>query len=151
MCTGVCWNIRCAVCKTIILKDTHVSGHNCREARRNAKRGCCKTGVEFTCYDRVSNEQCLLCEIKSDIEALDAESCDPGMSETRVGYHHDKEEDDDYEYEDEYESESSEDLWDYKVDSDDEEDDDDDDDDDDEEGGASLTDDSENSCPEVSS
>ncbi|KAI0120362.1 hypothetical protein F4776DRAFT_633906 [Hypoxylon sp. NC0597] len=87
MCTGVCWNLRCYQCEGIVMKDTKISGHNCHEARRKGKRGCCKTGVELTFYDRIVRELCIACELRFQISKLDAETCDEAMSETRIGYH----------------------------------------------------------------
>ncbi|KAI0117023.1 hypothetical protein F4814DRAFT_459230 [Daldinia grandis] len=74
MCTGMCWVYKCSQCRGTILKDTSVSGHTCKTARRNQSRGCCRTGIEFTFYEKDSDEMCGLCEIAEEIDMVDAES-----------------------------------------------------------------------------
>ncbi|RYP73644.1 hypothetical protein DL771_003532 [Monosporascus sp. 5C6A] len=95
MCTGVCWNVRCCNynnnrassggCRSIIFKDRHaVPGHTCRTARARGRRGLCRTGVEWSHYDRVSpDEACALCELGPLIfgGGLTAETCDEAARE----------------------------------------------------------------------
>ncbi|KAI1462146.1 hypothetical protein F4805DRAFT_453377 [Annulohypoxylon moriforme] len=86
MCTGIGWTYRCRACSTITLKNINVSGHTCHEAVRAGKRGCCRTGIEYTFFDKVSNELCLLCEVKGEIEKINALTIGEGVSEERRGY-----------------------------------------------------------------
>ncbi|OTA69102.1 hypothetical protein K449DRAFT_446662 [Hypoxylon sp. EC38] len=95
MCTGICWNLRCYQCEGVVMKDTRVSGHVCYEARQNGKRGCCRTGVEYTFYDRIARELCIACELRFPISKLNADTCDEAMSETRIGYHREDDDIDD--------------------------------------------------------
>ncbi|KAI1393998.1 uncharacterized protein F4822DRAFT_424455 [Hypoxylon trugodes] len=86
MCTGVRWVIRCCRCWTIIMKNSNIAGYTCHKAQMNRKKGCCRTGVEFTSYDRIGDELCVPCELEIEIQVLDADTCDEGHSEERVGY-----------------------------------------------------------------
>ncbi|KAI0891762.1 hypothetical protein F4806DRAFT_500749 [Annulohypoxylon nitens] len=87
MCTGVCWDWHCRACCTVIVRDTHVSGHTCREAERAGKKGCCRTGVEYSRFSKLSADLCALCETKDEIAKIDAFTCETGASEKRVGYY----------------------------------------------------------------
>lgn len=53
-------------------------------ARINGQRGVCQTGTEWQFQDKVANELCLLCELRDEIGAVDAETCDEAMIERRV-------------------------------------------------------------------
>ncbi|RYP11373.1 hypothetical protein DL765_007803 [Monosporascus sp. GIB2] len=80
---------RCAGgCRSIIFKDRHtVPGFTCRMARARGRRGLCRTGVEWSHYDRVSpDEACALCELGPLIfgGALTAETCDEAAREEPV-------------------------------------------------------------------
>ncbi|KAI0890267.1 uncharacterized protein GGS22DRAFT_183613 [Annulohypoxylon maeteangense] len=86
MCTGIGWDYRCRSCRTVISKDVNVSGHTCHEAKRAGTRGCCRTGIEFMFFNKVIDELCLLCEIKGEVEKVDALTCEEGKGEERVGY-----------------------------------------------------------------
>ncbi|KAI1804182.1 hypothetical protein F4811DRAFT_553187 [Daldinia bambusicola] len=68
MCTGTCWVYGCRRCGGTVHKDTSVAGHTCNAARRNRRRGCCRTGVEYTFYGKRSEELCALCEIVGEVE-----------------------------------------------------------------------------------
>ncbi|KAI1409203.1 hypothetical protein F5Y13DRAFT_203835 [Hypoxylon sp. FL1857] len=164
MCTGVCWKIRCRDCATIVMKNTNISGHNCREARHNGKRGCCKTGVEFTFYDKISDELCVLCEVECEIKSLGAELRNEAVSESRVGcrQHNDDEEenengadgseDEGYSSDDSFDWDDSDAFYTDSIDSDsgsDDSDDDNDNDNNEDEGGVSLAEDSEDSGVEM--
>ncbi|KAI2467170.1 hypothetical protein F4781DRAFT_403281 [Annulohypoxylon bovei var. microspora] len=159
MCTGVGWIYRCRQCLTAILKDTNVSGHTCHEAKRIRQRGCCRSGVEYTFFDKVSDELCILCEIADEVRSLDARTCGEAGSVLRRGYYSGIEDEDEEMQEDWSQEEWSE--WVEESSSDDgisdeegeytgcysgttdvsridEDVDDDDDDNDDEDGGALL-------------
>ncbi|XDG07236.1 hypothetical protein ABKA04_006851 [Annulohypoxylon sp. FPYF3050] len=87
MCTGVCWDWHCRACGTVVVRDTRVSGHTCREAERAGKKGCCRTGVEYSRFSKLSADLCGLCETKDEIAKIDAFTCETGASEKRVGYY----------------------------------------------------------------
>ncbi|KAI8962310.1 hypothetical protein F5Y11DRAFT_195548 [Daldinia sp. FL1419] len=81
MCTGTCWVYRCRQCTGILYKDTGVSGHTCNAARGNRIRGCCRTGVEYTFFSKLSDELCVLCGLGVELEAVDADVCDVAEAE----------------------------------------------------------------------
>ncbi|KAI2618745.1 hypothetical protein GGR54DRAFT_640286 [Hypoxylon sp. NC1633] len=86
MCTCPEWDYHCKQCNTVVFKDRSVPGHTCRAARYNGRRGVCRTGVEITVYHKVAAESCLPCEIRDEVDALTAETCDEAAAETCVGY-----------------------------------------------------------------
>lgn len=56
-------------------------GYTCHEARRNYRRGICRTGIEWAKYDRLADEECLWCEmmgVRGEIRGLNAWSCPEG-------------------------------------------------------------------------
>ncbi|KAI1486642.1 hypothetical protein F5X96DRAFT_220330 [Biscogniauxia mediterranea] len=80
MCTGVEWVWRCHGCNTVIEKDrASVRGYTCHEATKNNGNGLCRKGVEFSHYDKRSDELCILCEVQSEVDSLSAETCDEAI------------------------------------------------------------------------
>ncbi|KAI1095042.1 hypothetical protein F5B19DRAFT_397056 [Rostrohypoxylon terebratum] len=134
MCTGVCWDWHCRVCCTIIVRDMHVSGYTCKEARRAGKKGRCRTGVEYSRFSKLSADMCALCETAAEIAMIDAFTSETGGSEDRVGYYIPTG-NDGYEEIQKYTLEQLKewDEWEEPLSSDEEESDDDDDGDDEEE------------------
>lgn len=47
-------------------------------ARENGLRGLCKTGIEYSFYNRQTEEQCASCEIYGQMVYLSAETCPLG-------------------------------------------------------------------------
>ncbi|KAI8632459.1 hypothetical protein F5Y19DRAFT_364761 [Xylariaceae sp. FL1651] len=81
MCTGITHVLRCPQCNAVVLKLREACpGYTCHEAQNNCRRGVCRTGIEYTHYDRPAHEPCLYCELESggDILRLTAETCDEG-------------------------------------------------------------------------
>ncbi|KAI0396707.1 hypothetical protein F5Y17DRAFT_418455 [Xylariaceae sp. FL0594] len=65
MCTGIMHSYRCTRCNglTHIMRDA-APGYTCPAARQNGLRGTCRTGVEYTRYDRWDGEDlCAWCEL----------------------------------------------------------------------------------------
>ncbi|KAI0972616.1 hypothetical protein F4678DRAFT_45604 [Xylaria arbuscula] len=81
MCTGIIQIDRCCQCNSVVfkLKDA-VGGYTCRQARQYKLRGACKNGIKWSRYDRVSEEQCLFCEVylSREIPKLNADNCNEG-------------------------------------------------------------------------
>ncbi|GAW27170.1 hypothetical protein SAMD00023353_7800320 [Rosellinia necatrix] len=80
MCTGIVHVYRCR-CGAVLYKIKDATrGFTCFTARKNGIRGVCRRGVEYSYYDRVSEENCLYCEIYLGTEPLNitADECDEG-------------------------------------------------------------------------
>ncbi|GAW14423.1 hypothetical protein ANO14919_038250 [Xylariales sp. No.14919] len=81
MCTGIIHVYRCCRCNAVIYKLKEAAkGYTCRQARSNCQRGICKKGIEWSHYDRTSDENCLFCEIYlgGETSELTANNCDEG-------------------------------------------------------------------------
>ncbi|KAI1757229.1 hypothetical protein F4782DRAFT_525986 [Xylaria castorea] len=78
MCTGINNVFRCQQCSAVVYNLKATEGYTCYEARRHRRRGVCRTGIDYSHYDRVSEEYCLFCEIflGGEISGLTAEICD---------------------------------------------------------------------------
>ncbi|TRX96601.1 hypothetical protein FHL15_002503 [Xylaria flabelliformis] len=78
MCTGIVHVFRCQQCNAVVctLKEA-AQGYTCYQARSNRGRGICGTGIDYAHYDRVSDDDCLFCEIylSGEISNLTAEIC----------------------------------------------------------------------------
>ncbi|KAI1426884.1 hypothetical protein F5Y12DRAFT_239023 [Xylaria sp. FL1777] len=141
MCTGIVHVLRCVQCKSVVSKLKEAApGYTCHQARKNRKRGLCRTGIDWATYDRVSEEDCLFCEIYlgGELSGLTADNCDEGGEP----WPEDREDDVDF-YDIEalaHERSDNAPFTRHKAKDDDVADagSDDDDDDDDEEGGAKL-------------
>ncbi|KAI0155033.1 hypothetical protein GGR57DRAFT_465814 [Xylariaceae sp. FL1272] len=82
MCTGVAHIMCCKQCGAAVEKRRDVCrGYTCREARRVKRRGICSTGIEFAWYRVMSEEMCLWCELRAEILAIDAFTCDPAADQ----------------------------------------------------------------------
>ncbi|KAI0460132.1 hypothetical protein F5B21DRAFT_132845 [Xylaria acuta] len=81
MCTGIVHVYRCQQCNAVVyrLKEA-AKGYTCYQARQNRRRGVCRTGIDYSHYDRLSEECCLFCEIYlgGEVSDLTAEICVQG-------------------------------------------------------------------------
>ncbi|KAI3322121.1 hypothetical protein HD806DRAFT_137787 [Xylariaceae sp. AK1471] len=83
MCTGIVHIFRCPQqsCRAVVFKLKEAApGFTCYEARKNGRRGVCRTGIDWSHYDRISEEYCLWCEIEisGEVEDLTAQNCPEG-------------------------------------------------------------------------
>ncbi|KAI0103672.1 hypothetical protein GGR51DRAFT_248888 [Nemania sp. FL0031] len=79
MCTGIAHVYRCPQCQAVVYKLKEAArGYTCYQARKNRRRGICRTGIDYSYYDRPAEELCLYCEIFDEIRDITAEVCDEG-------------------------------------------------------------------------
>ncbi|KAI2636084.1 hypothetical protein GGS21DRAFT_64337 [Xylaria nigripes] len=82
MCTGIVHVFYCdRGCGSIVYKLKEAApGYTCRQARANRRRGVCRTGIDWSYYDRTATESCLYCELYhgGEIPLLTAETCEEG-------------------------------------------------------------------------
>ncbi|KAI1432219.1 hypothetical protein GGR50DRAFT_622107 [Xylaria sp. CBS 124048] len=84
MCTGIvhiytCCNPRCG---GIVYKIKNAApGYTCPQARLNRQRGVCRTGIAWSSYNHVADENCQYCELyclTTEISDFTAETCEEG-------------------------------------------------------------------------
>ncbi|KAI1298941.1 hypothetical protein F5Y03DRAFT_255958 [Xylaria venustula] len=81
MCTGIIHIYRCCQCNSVVFKlQDAVGGYTCHQAREYNIRGACKNGINWSHYDRRSEEECLFCEVYlgHEISTLNADTCKAG-------------------------------------------------------------------------
>ncbi|KAI0486127.1 hypothetical protein F4859DRAFT_356617 [Xylaria cf. heliscus] len=81
MCTGIIHVYRCQECSAVVYKLREAApGYTCHQARYNRHRGVCRTGIDYSFYDRISEEDCLFCEVYvgGEVSDLTADNCDEG-------------------------------------------------------------------------